>query len=83
MQQSVYVTVPFIPSESPAQCVCPNCKNPIVTRTEKQSGLLTWLLVIGLFLIGCWFGCCLIPLCIDSFKVRHPLYIIHIGFFVC
>ncbi|CAF4697319.1 unnamed protein product [Rotaria sp. Silwood1] len=41
-------------SEYPIQCVCPRCGASIVTRTEKQSGLLTWLICGGLFLVGCW-----------------------------
>ena len=71
----MYAATPMlIPGEFPMQCTCPNCKQQIVTRTEKQNGLLTWLLVGGLCLIGCWLGCCLIPLCVDACKVRHSQF---------
>lgn len=86
-QQPGFVGSPvFIPSEYPVQCVCPNCRNSIVTRTEKDIGLFTWLLVGGLILIGCWLGCCLIPLCVDACKVKyiqksHPqLFLFFIGY---
>ncbi len=72
MQQPVYIGTPaFIPGDYPARCVCPSCSQTILTRLEKQNGLLAWLLAGGLCLIGCWFGCCLIPFCVDACKVRH------------
>ncbi|CAF1118592.1 unnamed protein product [Rotaria sordida] len=67
--QPVFIGTPaFIPSEYPVQCVCSRCQQPITTRIEKQNGLLTWLLVGGFLLFGCWFGCCLIPFCVDAGK---------------
>lgn len=70
MVPPMYVGAPvFVPSEYPMQCTCPNCRQTIVTRTVKENGLLTWLCIGGLVLIGCWFGCCLIPLCVDACKV--------------
>ena len=71
MQQPVYGVPVFIAGDYPVQCTCPHCKQTVVTRIEKQSGLLTWLLIGILLLIGCWLGCCLIPLCVDGCKVRH------------
>ena len=55
--------------DMPIQCVCPHCHQPIVTRVEQQTGLLSWLLCAGILLLGGWLGCCLIPFCIDSLKV--------------
>ena len=75
MGQPAYVGAPvFIPSEFPMQCVCPHCRQQIITRTTKENGLLTWLCIGGLCLIGCWFGCCLIPLCVDACKVTYYRY---------
>jgi lipopolysaccharide-induced tumor necrosis factor-alpha factor len=53
----------------PIQCTCPNCYQPIVTRVEKKTGLLTWLICGGIVLVGGWLGCCLIPFCVDGLQV--------------
>ncbi len=55
--------------DMPIQCICPNCHQPIVTRVEKKAGLVPWLVCTGIFLVGGWLGCCLIPFCIDGLKV--------------
>ena len=56
----------------PTQCVCPRCRLNIVTRIEHKTGMLMWLLCIGLFVFGFVLGCCLIPFCIDSLgDVQH------------
>ena len=47
----------------------------VVTIVTRVNGLVTWGLVGGLFLIGCFLGCCLIPLFIDDAKdVEHHWY---------
>ncbi|CAF1064144.1 unnamed protein product [Adineta ricciae] len=52
----------------PTACVCWNCQKQVVTRVEKKNGLLTWLICGGTCLVGCFFGCCLIPFCVDACK---------------
>ncbi|CAF1247880.1 unnamed protein product, partial [Rotaria sordida] len=69
MPQPVFIGTPtIIPDDHPVQCVCPRCQQPIITRIEKQNGLLTWLIFGALRLFGCWLGCCLIPFCVDACK---------------
>jgi len=52
--------------------ICQFCGAQMVTTTETQSGLLTWLLAGGLCIFGLFFGCCLVPFFIDSTKdVQH------------
>lgn len=45
----------------PTQMECPFCKQDIYTDTDGHAGLLSWLLGIGLCMLGCNLGCCLIP----------------------
>jgi len=56
--------------DMPIQCICPHCQQPIVTRVEKRTGLISWLICGGIFLVGGGLGCCLIPFCVDSLKVN-------------
>lgn len=69
--QYVITTQSLIYGDVPLQCQCPNCHQVIVTRIEKRSGLVSWLACGGILLFGCWLGCCLIPFCVDSFKVTR------------
>ncbi len=53
----------------PVTCTCPHCQQSIVTRVEKDTGLLAWLAAGALCVFGCFCGCCLIPFCVDDLKV--------------
>ncbi|OQV19789.1 putative Lipopolysaccharide-induced tumor necrosis factor-alpha factor-like protein [Hypsibius exemplaris] len=53
---------------NPSLINCPTCSQKVMSVTQYENGLLTWLGVGGLCLIGCWAGCCLIPLCINDTK---------------
>ncbi|XP_065655277.1 lipopolysaccharide-induced tumor necrosis factor-alpha factor homolog [Hydra vulgaris] len=56
---------------SPIRMQCPHCQAQIVTSIEYVSGLLAWLLCLGMFFFGAWL-CCFIPFCIDGCKdVNH------------
>ncbi|XP_041085918.1 lipopolysaccharide-induced tumor necrosis factor-alpha factor homolog isoform X2 [Polyodon spathula] len=66
----VQPSVMFI--DQPVQMNCPACQQLIVTRLEYTSGTLTWLLCGGIAIMGCLYGCCLIPFCIDGVKdLKH------------
>ncbi|CAF3716715.1 unnamed protein product [Rotaria sp. Silwood1] len=68
MAQPIYVGAPIvIVGDYPMQCTCPHCGRQIVTRTEKKSGLLAWIICAVLFLFGLWL-CCFIPFCVDGCK---------------
>jgi len=52
--------------------LCQFCGSQIITQIQNKNGLLTWLLVGGLCIIGLGWGCCLAPFCIDQTKdVEH------------
>ncbi|XP_066305154.1 lipopolysaccharide-induced tumor necrosis factor-alpha factor homolog isoform X2 [Branchiostoma lanceolatum] len=82
-QPGVIVTSPqSFRTGYPVTCVCPTCHQTVQTRVDSEVGLITWLAMGGLFLVGCWAGCCLIPLCIDELKdARHscPNCSTHLG----
>ncbi|XP_069427570.1 lITAF domain-containing protein [Ovis canadensis] len=64
--------VPRLLSPDPVQFTCPYCMNRIITVTTPVPGVLTWLLCTGIFVAGCFLGCCLVPFCVDSLMdVRH------------
>jgi len=54
--------------ESPVSMVCPYCSATIVTSVHYSPGTLAWLACLGLVLIGCGAGCCLIPFCVDGMQ---------------
>ncbi|CAF3192231.1 unnamed protein product [Rotaria socialis] len=73
VQQPLPITTPTAPAgKYSLACICPYCRQSIVTRVEKSNGLVPWLCASTLFLIGCVFGCCLVPFFMDSCKdVTH------------
>ena len=55
----------------PVAGVCPLCKQQTVTQVHYEPGGATWGACLGLSLVGCWLGCCLIPFCVDDAKDAH------------
>ncbi|XP_052791286.1 lipopolysaccharide-induced tumor necrosis factor-alpha factor homolog [Mya arenaria] len=47
---------------------CPHCHADISTTTSFETGTCAYLWCIGLCLIGCDMGCCLLPFCCDACK---------------
>lgn len=65
------IPLPLLKSDS-SVVQCPYCGRTGGTIIEHKSGLLAYLSCVGLSLIGCIFGCCLIPFCMDSTRdVQH------------
>ena len=53
-------------SPQPALCRC--CGIQVVTQTEHKSGAASWMGCLGLTFLGCIYGCCLLPFCINETK---------------
>lgn len=64
--------------EVPVPMTCKFCAAQVITGTQYKNGLMTWIAVGGICLIGAmvagllWLGCCLIPFCVNACKdVQH------------
>jgi lipopolysaccharide-induced tumor necrosis factor-alpha factor len=66
--QVIVVQQTAIHSFQPVLTHCPYCQQQVTTRVEYDNGMLTWLAAAGIAIMGCWLGCCLIPLCVDECK---------------
>ncbi|XP_056609010.1 lipopolysaccharide-induced tumor necrosis factor-alpha factor homolog [Triplophysa dalaica] len=70
--QTVYVQPGALFRDIPVQVHCPECTQNVTSQLDFTSGTLTWLSCAGLAIFGCFYGCCLIPFCVDSLKdVTH------------
>ena len=54
-------------NQLPVRMQCPYCQAQVVTTIEFVSGLLVWLLFLGMFFFGFWI-CCFFPFCMDGCK---------------
>ncbi|XP_015363592.1 PREDICTED: lipopolysaccharide-induced tumor necrosis factor-alpha factor homolog [Diuraphis noxia] len=65
--QSSTSVAPLGPSST--QTICTSCGKTIFTSTSRKAKPAAWWSCILLFIVGCSFGCCLIPCCMDSCNV--------------
>jgi lipopolysaccharide-induced tumor necrosis factor-alpha factor len=57
---------------APILTKCSFCGNQITTSTDPTSGLMTYCACFVIAIVGCFYGCCLIPFCCDPCKdVEH------------
>ncbi|XP_052615389.1 lITAF domain-containing protein isoform X3 [Peromyscus californicus insignis] len=74
----MFTGVPRVTTSMPMQTICPFCGSHIITVTTPVPGILTWLLCSGLFIFGCFLGCCFLPFCVRSLMdVRHSCPVCH------
>ncbi len=58
--------------DSPVVLRCHLCREEIRTYVIYDVGTRAWTICAGLCLLGCWFGCCLLPFCTESLQeARH------------
>ncbi|XP_014254026.1 lipopolysaccharide-induced tumor necrosis factor-alpha factor homolog isoform X2 [Cimex lectularius] len=65
----VTTVVPLGPQ--PTHMICPHCHVEIESSTKRKPGIIAYLSGIALCAIGCFWGCCLVPCCIDSCMDVH------------
>lgn len=51
--------------------ICPHCHGEIDTIARTEPGMIAYISGVVIALLGCWFGCCLIPCCIDECMDVH------------
>ncbi|XP_046858210.1 lipopolysaccharide-induced tumor necrosis factor-alpha factor homolog isoform X5 [Xenia sp. Carnegie-2017] len=66
--QPTTILAPLTFGPVPLAMVCPHCNAQIVTTVSRDTGVLPWLVCCGLCAVGCWYGCCLIPFCIEDLQ---------------
>jgi len=62
----VVVTTVVPLGSRPIQMICPHCRAEVRTNTEKRPGLIAFISGAVLAMLGCVWGCCLIPCCLDD-----------------
>ena len=55
-------------TRDPQLAVCRRCGVEVLTNVVFKSGAWTWLGCLGMAMVGCVYGCCLAPFCIDEAK---------------
>ena len=65
--QTVVLTNNINFGETPVQLRCPNCQKDVITNVHHESGLLTWISVGVLCILGFWL-CCWLPFLFDPLK---------------
>ncbi|CAH1102059.1 unnamed protein product [Psylliodes chrysocephalus] len=66
----VTTVVPVGPN--PTHMICPHCQAEIDTTTKSTPGCIAYVSSAILCLIGCFWGCCLIPCCMEKcMNVSH------------
>ncbi|XP_063046412.1 lipopolysaccharide-induced tumor necrosis factor-alpha factor homolog [Engraulis encrasicolus] len=66
--QTLYVQPAAVFGDFPVVVNCPVCAQMVTTQVVRKDGVLTWLACVALAFVGCIYGCCLIPFCVDGAK---------------
>ncbi|XP_021955091.1 LITAF domain-containing protein isoform X2 [Folsomia candida] len=51
--------------------VCPHCHCEILTSTQTTPGMIAYISGAIIALLGCFWGCCLLPCCFDECMDIH------------
>lgn len=68
-QHIVTSVIPLGPHST--HMICPSCGTEITTKTNTTPGLIAYISGFLIAALGCFFGCCLIPCCIDECMDVH------------
>ncbi|OAD55497.1 LITAF-like protein, partial [Eufriesea mexicana] len=65
-------TIQIIPlGPQSTRTTCPYCFAQVDTTIKTEPGMIAYISGVVIALMGCWFGCCLIPCCIDECMDVH------------
>lgn len=67
-QPLVYAQAPQVMSTKPQVLMCQHCHSEVMSTVRNEPGAVTWLSCLGLVVVGCWLGCCLIPFCVNELQ---------------
>ncbi len=58
--------------QDPQSIRCPNCRAGVITVTTRSPSVMAWVACLLLACLGCFCGCCLLPLIMDNCQeVQH------------
>uniref|UniRef100_A0A1B6C017 LITAF domain-containing protein n=1 Tax=Clastoptera arizonana TaxID=38151 RepID=A0A1B6C017_9HEMI len=68
-----YIVTTVVPlGTQPTHMICPHCYAEVNTVTKTKPKIIAYLSGIVIALLGCFWGCCLIPCCLDQcMNVHH------------
>ena len=66
--QVIHTSTILQSNKCPVKVTCPYCQYLGFTKCRFSPGLLTWGMCIALILVGCGFGCCFIPFCVEPLQ---------------
>ncbi|KAF7271583.1 LITAF domain-containing protein-like [Rhynchophorus ferrugineus] len=71
-EPEILTTIVPVVGPNPTHMVCPHCGAEIDTSTKSEPSTKAYIASLILCVIGCFWGCCLIPCCMDSCRnVKH------------
>merc|ERR1712055_359311 len=65
--QTVVIQAPSF-GRDPVRTTCSNCRHEVTSKITEEPGVIAYVAAGIICLVGCWCGCCLIPLNMDSMK---------------
>lgn len=68
-QEPAYLTTSQVYwTSTPQPVICPHCHSTMTSYVKYTAGAVTWLMCIGICVVGGVAGCCLIPFCVPKLQ---------------
>ncbi|CAL8139164.1 unnamed protein product [Orchesella dallaii] len=62
----VQILQPYSFGSKSAKVTCSKCQREVLTEMDKHPSVTAWISAAIIAICGCFCGCCIIPLCMDS-----------------